>query len=186
MRRTCERPGCAEPATVAFGMVPEDLAVWLEAVDPSTLGEVRPRCSAPVTPTRWSSPRAGRSTTAANRCHACSVCPCARPRSAVPGDHTARIRRPRPEDWAELALFDEPAPAVQQTPPEQTTIVEPDEGSDGSADAPADAGSPDASAAPWKPRFDRSDDLDGLLTARSPLLRRAFGFDDEGTDGRPG
>ena len=29
----------------------------------------------------------------------------------------------------------------------------------------------------WTPRFDRSDDLDGLLSARSPLLRRAFGTD---------
>jgi hypothetical protein len=27
----------------------------------------------------------------------------------------------------------------------------------------------------WKPVFDQSDDLDGLLTARSPLLSRAFG-----------
>lgn len=29
--------------------------------------------------------------------------------------------------------------------------------------------------APWQPVFDQSDDLDGLLTARSPLLSRAFG-----------
>jgi hypothetical protein len=30
-------------------------------------------------------------------------------------------------------------------------------------------------SAPWKPVFDQRDDLDGLLTARSPLLSRAFG-----------
>ena len=28
---------------------------------------------------------------------------------------------------------------------------------------------------PWKPTFDQTDDLDGLLEARSPLLARAFG-----------
>lgn len=28
---------------------------------------------------------------------------------------------------------------------------------------------------PWRPVFDESDDLDGLLRARSPLLARAFG-----------
>lgn len=28
---------------------------------------------------------------------------------------------------------------------------------------------------PWRPVFDHSDDLDGLLRARSPLLARAFG-----------
>jgi hypothetical protein len=46
------------------------------------------------------------------------------------------------------------------------------------------AGSPDRSPAapersepsvPWRPIFDQDDDLDGLLTARSPLLARAFG-----------
>ena len=29
--------------------------------------------------------------------------------------------------------------------------------------------------APWKPVFDQSDDLDGLLAVESPLLSRAFG-----------
>ncbi len=28
---------------------------------------------------------------------------------------------------------------------------------------------------PWKPTFDQTDDLDGLLEAQSPLLARAFG-----------
>jgi hypothetical protein len=32
----------------------------------------------------------------------------------------------------------------------------------------------DAGAAPWAPSFDEADDLGGLLTARSPLLSRAF------------
>ncbi|MEM9040373.1 MAG: hypothetical protein AAGD33_10810, partial [Actinomycetota bacterium] len=31
---------------------------------------------------------------------------------------------------------------------------------------------------PWMPQFDHSDDLDGLLSARSPLLARAFRGDE--------
>jgi hypothetical protein len=33
---------------------------------------------------------------------------------------------------------------------------------------------PEPSPEPWTPTFDDDDDLDGLLTARSPLLARAF------------
>jgi len=32
----------------------------------------------------------------------------------------------------------------------------------------------DTQALPWRPAFDQSDDLDGLLSAKSPLLARAF------------
>ena len=39
----------------------------------------------------------------------------------------------------------------------------------------------DAEVLPWKPTFDQTDDLDGLLEARGPLLARAFG----GQDRRP-
>jgi hypothetical protein len=44
------------------------------------------------------------------------------------------------------------------------------------------AGAAEASStpgSPWKPVFDQADDLDGLLTARSPLLSRAFGKRDQ-------
>ena len=44
-----------------------------------------------------------------------------------------------------------------------------------SAAAAAAPHEPDEPSAPWKPVFDQRDDLDGLLTARSPLLSRAFG-----------
>lgn len=33
---------------------------------------------------------------------------------------------------------------------------------------------PDPEVGPWTPSFDEADDLDGLLSARSPLLSRAF------------
>ncbi len=36
----------------------------------------------------------------------------------------------------------------------------------------------DTDVLPWKPTFDQTDDLDGLLEARGPLLARAFGGQD--------
>lgn len=50
--------------------------------------------------------------------------------------------------------------------------VETNDGTDVSAvdDRPADV-----EVLPWKPMFDHSDDLGGLLEARGPLLARAFG-----------
>jgi hypothetical protein len=49
------------------------------------------------------------------------------------------------------------------------------------ADEPAVA---EETSAPWKPVFDQTDDLDGLLVARSPLLSRAFGKRDVPTPPR--
>jgi hypothetical protein len=43
---------------------------------------------------------------------------------------------------------------------------------------PTQAPAGDGGATPWTPTFDETDDLDGLLSARSPLLARAFRGDD--------
>ncbi|MDO8362533.1 MAG: hypothetical protein Q7V88_06515 [Actinomycetota bacterium] len=50
------------------------------------------------------------------------------------------------------------------------------------APTPAPAPAREDDGLPWKPVFDQSDDLDGLLTARSPLLSRAFGRRDRPAD----
>ena len=43
-------------------------------------------------------------------------------------------------------------------------------------DVPGNGDRPnDTEVLPWKPAFDQTDDLDGLLEASSPLLARAFG-----------
>lgn len=68
----------------------------------------------------------------------------------------------------------EPAPA-DPTPTAQDPAV-PD--ADGAAEP---ASLPPAS--PWRPVFDQTDDLGGLLATRSPLLSRAFGRRDRPTDG---
>jgi hypothetical protein len=44
------------------------------------------------------------------------------------------------------------------------------------AQGPGEASEPvEIEVLPWKPTFDQTDDLDGLLEARGPLLARAFG-----------
>lgn len=55
-----------------------------------------------------------------------------------------------------------------------------DEGETAAAADAADAVGATATdeVAPWTPTFDSSDDLGGLLSARSPLLARAFRGDD--------
>jgi hypothetical protein len=180
-------------------MVPEDLAVWLEAVDPSTLGDVRPgllctrHADAMVVPKGWTLDDRREPTPRLFRIPQRPAAP------SRPSDNTARLRRPRPEDWARLALFDEAAPVPEDVPVADVPVddelladvpVEDDLLADVPvADVPVAESGPErepvaGSAEPWRPQFDQSDDLDGLLTARSPLLRRAFGLP-EGDDGRP-
>jgi hypothetical protein len=195
-------------------MVPEDLAVWLEAVDPSTLGDVRPgllctrHADAMVVPKGWTLDDRREPVPRLFRIPQRPAVP------SRPTDTTARLRRPRHEDWARLALFDDEAADAEATDAEAAdddapgdSAIDPDPGvgepfvedgavQDGVDEAsiadpqlsedPASATEQQDSSRgePWRPRFDQSDDLDGLLTARSPLLRRAFGLP-EGDDGRP-
>lgn len=75
------------------------------------------------------------------------------PPTRAPRQRPARAEQP-PAEQLELATAD---PSAAVTPP---VTDEPT----GSSAAPG----------PWTPEFDEADDLDGLLSARSPLLARAF------------
>jgi hypothetical protein len=69
----------------------------------------------------------------------------------------------------------EPVPDAQQPAPRPELDPEPSVATDSD-------GTP---FSPWRPRFDQSDDLDGLLMARSPLLSRAFRGKGRAPDERP-
>jgi hypothetical protein len=186
MRRTCERPGCAEPASVAFGMVPEDLLVWLEACDPSTLGENRPgllcrrHADKLVVPVGWT---LDDHREAVPRLFKVRDVP-AEPRPS--SDHTGRMRRPKMQQASLLDLVaqemlegvSEPAETETEVPTE-VAGAEPEPVPAVTAGDPAgDAHASDddhAEEPSWRPTFDRSDDLGGLLAPRGKLLRRAFG-----------
>jgi hypothetical protein len=82
----------------------------------------------------------------------------AQPTAAVPRQR--RASRHHQDDTEQLELVADVA------------LVEVDDVADMAAEA--DTMSEDE-VLPWKPAFDQTDDLDGLLEARGPLLARAFG-----------
>lgn len=158
MARLCERPGCSQPAEVIYGIDADQLTVWIEPFDDAVgyRGGVlcRRHADAMVVPLGWMLDDR---------------------REAVP-----RLFKPR-----EVVT---PAPVRTKSKRSKTSGrdetgqlelgVVPDEPDD---ERPADPGpevmmgSRGGTTAPWKPVFDQSDDLDGLLAVESPLLSRAFG-----------
>lgn len=201
MGKLCERPGCSENASVAYGMRPEDLVFWLDVLRPSEeiSGGVlcRRHADSMSVPRNWTlddlrdpdlhlfrPPPIQRSTS---------------PRSRRSGA--------RDETSEQLQLGDMPVGAVEDVESNEAVVIagEPSV-ADSISDEPPGSGSPttpnpivsakveppatDAveavetttaaseSESPWIPSFDSGDDLDGLLAARSPLLARAFRGDD--------
>jgi hypothetical protein len=103
-----------------------------------------------------------------------------RPPSVESADARPR-RRPRPsavgDDTQQLELTVDAASALADAAPsreaewppprEQSPRVE-------QSPPPAQPAHRERSPQRWAPQFDESDDLDGMLAARSPLLHRAF------------
>jgi hypothetical protein len=71
-------------------------------------------------------------------------------------------------------LFSPPPNPPASPPPPPIAHSTPSEPAPVSKQAPAPAEDPLPLEATWRPVFDKSDDLDGLLDAGSPLLGRAF------------
>jgi len=149
MNRLCERPGCSEPASVAYGMRPEDLVFWLDTLADDDAGRrvlCRRHADTMVVPRGWTLDDLRDPDLHLFRP------PPIDDRSSGRAAHTRR---------AKLAAHD-------AHPPEQLRL-----GQDSAPETlPPPSTSPEA--APWTPSFDEADDLDGLLSARSPLLARAF------------
>lgn len=157
MGRLCERPGCSEDAAVAYGMRPEDLVFWLDAIGDLADADggvlCRRHADSMVVPRGWTlddlrdpdlhlfRPPAG---------------------DAPTRTHTRRVRRRTAVEQLELGVDD----------------AGPDDRGALATDPVDDADHVDSAETPWTPEFDTSDDLDGLLSARSPLLARAFRGDD--------
>lgn len=166
MERLCERPGCSDRASVAYGMRAKDLVFWLDTYSEGADGDVGVLCrrhaDSMVVPRGW--------TLDDLRDPELHLF---RPPAPVATSRVRASRLPRPVVVAEqLELTPEHAltrPPVDvgstsELPPPDVSTSEPD------VDAAADAAEP----GPWAPAFDEADDLGGLLDARSPLLSRAF------------
>lgn len=177
MGRLCERPGCSEHAALAYGMRTEDLVFWIDVLRESTASAGGVLCQrhgdSMVVPRGWTlddlrdpelhlfrPPRAERPVQRRRR----------------------RAHRDGDDETRQLELgglgLDTPTSADASEVADTTAGVATAEHAMASTGEIAEAADPDEQ---WTPNFDDGDDLDGLLSARSPLLSRAF----RGTD-RPG
>lgn len=174
MGRLCERPGCSENAALAYGMRTEELVFWVDMLRDSTTQAGGVLCQrhgdSMVVPRGW--------TLDDLRDPDLHLF---RPPPIEPDARSPRARRDRSGNHssddtqqlelrglapADIAADDEPAPATGSVAPGSPAESPPGVG------APV-SGKPDAGDR-WTPTFDATDDLDGLLAARSPLLSRAF------------
>lgn len=148
MARLCERPGCSQPADVIYGIDADHLTVWIEPFDGAVAYRAGVLC----------------------RRHAdAMVVPLGwmldDRREAVP-----RLFKPR--EAAPPSRVKQPKRA-RSSQRDETGQLELGVVADDTSEMPRTLAT--RAATVWKPVFDQNDDLDGLLTADSPLLSRAFG-----------
>ena len=159
MTRLCERPGCSQVAEMTYGFDADHLMVWIDAyerVNTDRAGVLcRRHADAMVVPLGWMLddrrdpvPRLFKA-----------------PAQAMPAmPRQRRASRHNRDDTGQLELGADVAVVELEVLAVETDVL------DEPRERPADV-----DALPWKPAFDQTDDLNGLLEARSPLLARAFG-----------
>lgn len=159
MQRLCGRPGCSDVASVVYGMRAEDLVFWIDRLpDPLDEGAAvlcRRHADSMVVPRGW--------TLDDLRDPDLHLF---RPPLPAPTARTRASRPPRERAPGEQLQFDAEPPTDN---PGVATVTEAE--IDTPTDTPTES---DPGVGPWTPSFDEADDLDGLLSARSPLLSRAF------------
>lgn len=166
MARLCERPGCSVVADTTYGFDAEQLMVWIDRFETGGSGRAGVLClrhaDAMVVPLGWMLDDRRNPTPQLFRT------PVATPIERA----TARVRHGKAHGDA-VALgamqqlgFDVDQPSAVDRADDEQIVVE--------FSATAACASDDSPIDPWKPVFDQTDDLGGLLSANSPLLSRAF------------
>ncbi|MFK8025295.1 MAG: hypothetical protein AB8G26_15160 [Ilumatobacter sp.] len=174
MSRLCERPGCSDVATLAYGMRTEDLVFWIDVLQDDVDHATGVLClrhgDSMVVPRGWTLDDLRDPDLHLFR----------PPPPTDSGPAPSRRRRRADDDGEQLALTGvEASPAPTPTPPAPLPPPEPSPSPPSPPEAVGASPSPgESNAEGWRPSFDADDDLDGLLAARSPLLSRAF----RGTD----
>lgn len=161
MERLCGRPGCSERASVAYGMRAEDLVFWLDVLPAVVRDDTGVLClrhaDSMVVPRGWTLDDLRDPDLHLFRPPAAST----RVRSG---------RLPRPVRAAVVAEQLQLAEPIAPGDVFDSTSA-PDGGHQNTSGDELDG---TAQHEPWTPSFDEADDLDGLLSAESPLLSRAF------------
>ncbi len=168
MARLCERPGCSQPADVLYGIDAEHLVVWIESLEGAVAFRAGVLCrrhaDAMVVPLGWMLDDRREAVPRLFKTRTVMPAPPPKPRRHrrhASNDETGQLTL-SPDDQVQLG-------DVEAAPPEPPAAVP------RAAPGPEAPAAADTPTEPWKPVFDQRDDLDGLLTARSPLLSRAFG-----------
>lgn len=168
MQRLCGRPGCSDPASVVYGMRAEDLVFWIDVL-PERLEDdaavlCRRHADTMVVPRGWTLDDQRDPDLHLFR----PPLPAPTPRTRVSRPHRERVVVQQLQLGADI----EPTqPSDERTRPDEvaeTAAPSPDAGE------VTETAPDDADTGPWTPSFDEADDLDGLLSAHSPLLSRAF------------
>jgi hypothetical protein len=163
MRRQCGRPGCSVVATVTFTFDATRCVVWLDDIADGTprAGDLCTRhADALVPPKGWERVDRRTPTPVVVPQRVASV-----HEAPARGATARRARRPNADETANL--FDA-APAAPSVGEEVVAEAE------AAPSAPAATAPPLEPSPSWLPRNATEADLDGVLSASSPLLSRAF------------
>src|SRR4051794_8670816 len=160
MTRLCERPGCSQVAEMTYGFDADHLMVWIDSYERVTTDRAGVLCrrhaDAMVVPLGWMLDDRRDPVPRLFKAPAAQTATSTRHRRA-PTHHRTDAEQLRLDAEAVIdAVAEVDAPADVDVAVEGDVAAE-------------------VEGLPWKPAFDQTDDLDGLLEARSPLLARAFG-----------
>ncbi len=174
---------------MAYGFDSAQSVVWLEAVDPDRIDEVRGGMVCRRHGDSMSAPRGWSLDDRRETRPTLFGPPDMSPGSSIPATPDTRRTAPRTKraarsvdltgelpfdlvgigDVGESAVDE--APAIRSAAPVADNVAEPPHMPGAQAVLDPD----ETKAIPWSPHFDQTDDLGGLLRAESPLLARAFG-----------
>ena len=168
MAQQCERPGCAQPATVEYIIDPHSLLLTLQNYE--VVGDER-RSALCAThgdrmsvPKGWSIDDRREDPPRLFRTPKSGVAPA---KASAKKSVTESKQKKKPV--VRPMLFQTDKQVVEAVQEVQAPAAKP---------VVRDADLEETKAMPWTPQFDRTDDLGGVLRPKGKLLSRAFGLDE--------
>jgi len=164
----CERPGCAQPASVEYIIDPRNLLLTLQNYE-SVNGERRSALCAThgdrmSVPKGWSIDDRREDPPRLFKTPKSGVAPA---KASAKKSVTELKQKKKPA--VRPMLFQTDKQEVQEVQEAQTPVSKP---------VVRDADLEETKAMQWTPQFDRTDDLGGVLRPKGKLLSRAFGLDE--------
>ena len=168
MAQQCERPGCAQPATVEYIIDPHSLLLTLQNYE--VVGDER-RSALCIThgdrmsvPKGWSIDDRREDPPRLFKTPKSGVAP-----AKASAKKSATESKQKKKPVVRPMLFQTDKQVVEAVQEVQAPAARP---------VVRDADLEETKAMPWTPQFDRTDDLGGVLRPKGKLLSRAFGLDE--------